>query len=90
MKPENIDVTAAMERRKKEAVRGVLFFAVIQAITAVCFGAMCFIPDIPRWLGLIFMGLAVFCLLLLIPALMVLKQRFKEIEGGELDEAGKY
>ena len=90
MTQKNIDVTAVRERRKKEAVRGVMFFALIQVITAVCLGAMYFIPDMPRWLGLIFVGMAAFCMLLLIPALMVLKQRFKEIEGGELDEAGKY
>jgi len=28
--------------------------------------------------------------LLIIPALILLKQRFEEIEGGELDAAGKY
>ena len=90
MKQENIDVAAIQVRRKREAVRGVLLFALLQAATAVCFGAMYFIPDLPRGWGLAFVGLAVLCLLLLIPALVVLKQRFKEIEGGELDEAGKY
>ena len=90
MTQRNIDAAANQTRRKKEAVRGVVFFAVIQVITAVCLGAMYFIPDIPHWLGLIFVGMAAFCLLLLIPAYMVLKQRFREIEGGELDEAGKY
>ena len=90
MKQKNIDVMANRERRKKDAVRGVLLFGFLQVITAVCFGAMCFIPDIPGWLGLVFGGLAVACLLLLIPAFVVLKQRFEEIEGGELDEAGQY
>ena len=31
--------------------------------------------------------LAVLCLVAIIPAIVVLKQRFKEIEGGELDAA---
>ena len=34
--------------------------------------------------------LAILCLALIIPALFVLKSRFKEIEGGEFDAAGKY
>ena len=90
MTQKNIDTAAVQTRRKKDAVRGVIFFGLIQVITAVCLGAMYFIPDMPHWLGLIFVGMAAFCLLLLIPAFVVLKQRFKEIEGGELDEAGKY
>ena len=90
MKQKNIDVADARTRRKKDAVRGVLLFAVIQVITAAFLGAMYFVPDMPGWLGLIFVGMAAFCLLLLVPAYLVLKQRFKEIEGGELDEAGKY
>ena len=90
MKQKNTDVMADRELIKKDAVRGVLLFGFLQVITAACFGAMCFIPDIPGWLGLVFGGLAAVCLLLLIPALIVLKQRFKEIEGGELDEAGQY
>jgi len=87
MKPGN---TEAKTRRKREAVKGVVFFALVQMATAVCFGALSLIPDIPGWLGTMFLILGVVCILLLIPALMVLKQRFAEIEGGELDEAGQY
>ena len=36
------------------------------------------------------LAVTAFCLLLIVPALVVLKERFKEIEGGELDAAGQY
>ncbi len=88
MKPESIEARKA--RRKKEAVQGVLLFALIQVLTAVAFLACLWIPDIPKWAALMFGGLALICMLVLIPALVVLGNRFKEIEGGELDEAGKY
>jgi len=87
MKPENIDKKAD---RKREAKLGVIFFALLQIATAVCFGALGMLPDIPGWLRTLFFVLAAICILLLIPAFLVLRQRYAEIEGGELDEAGKY
>ena len=48
------------------------------------------IPGMPQWCVILFGVLAVLCLALILPALLVLKDRFKEIEGGELDAAGKY
>ena len=77
-------------KRRKEAIHGVMFFALLQLATAICFGALCLIPDTPLWMVILFGVLTVFCLLLIIPALLVLKERFKEIEGGELDAAGQY
>ena len=88
MKPKSIEEKKATYR--KEAVHGVVFFALLQLGTAICFGSLCFIPDMPTWLLFLFAGLAVFCLILIGPALLVLKERFKEIEGGELDAAGQY
>ena len=88
MKPENIEERKA--QRKKSAVRGVAFFTLLQLACAVCFGALCFIPDVPDWFVVLFGMLAVLCLLLIIPAFILLKERFKEIEGGELDAAAEY
>ncbi len=88
MKRENIEQRKA--RLKKEAVQGVLLFAVVLAATAACFGVVCFVPDTPKAIVVVFGILAVLCLVPLIPALVVLKGRFAEIEGGELDEASKY
>ena len=87
MKQSNIDRRA---RDKKAAVVGVTFFAGLQLVTAAAFGSLCFIPDSPVWLVVLFGALAALCLLLVIPALVVMKQRFKEIEGGDLDEASEY
>ena len=88
MKPENIEVKKA--RRRREAVRGVLLFALLQTACVICFAALCWIPDLPRWLIWIFAALAVLCVIPVPVALAVLRQRFKEIEGGELDAAGQY
>ena len=88
MKQGNIEGKKA--RLKKESSYGVLIFAAIQLVCAIAFGSLCFIPDAPAWVVWMFFGFTVFCLLLIIPAFVVLKQRFREIEGGELDAAGKY
>lgn len=88
MKPENTE--ERRKQRKRSAVRGVLLFALLQLACAACFGALCLIPDMPSWFVVLFGGLAALTLVLILPALLVLKDRFKEIEGGELDAAGKY
>jgi len=88
MKQGNIEDKKA--KRKREAVYGVLGFAVLQLVCAIAFGSLCFVPDAPQGVFWCFLVLAVICLLLIIPALFALKERFKEIEGGELDVAGKY
>ena len=88
MKPESIE--ARKEQRKRSAVRGVLLFTLLQLACAICFGALCFIPDMPGWCVILFGVLAALSLVLILPAVLVLKDRFKEIEGGELDAAGKY
>lgn len=69
---------------------GAVFFVGLQLMCAVGFGALCSIPGLPLWAFWLFAVLAVFCLVLILPVLLLLKQRFHEIEGGELDEAGKY
>ena len=88
MKPVNIE--ERRRERKKSAVVGAVFFTLLQVACAVCFGALCFIPDAPRWVVVLFGALAVGCLLLILPVFKLLNERFKEIEGGELDAAGKY
>lgn len=88
MKPENIDKAKA--RRKRSAVRGVAFFTLLQLACAGCFWALRLIPELPGWCAALFGGLALLCLALIVPALLVLKTRFREIEGGELDAAAKY
>lgn len=77
-------------QRRCQATAGVISFALLQLACVICFAALCFIPDLPRWLFWLFAALAGFCGLLVIPALVVLKQRFDEIEGGEYDAAAEY
>ena len=85
--PRNTDL---QRRRKLEAVQGVALFAVIQlAVIGVMVG-LCFIPGMPGWCVALFGALAVLSGVSLIGALVVLRKRFQEIEGGELDAAAEY
>ena len=68
----------------------VVMFALFQAACAAVFAALCFIPDLPRWALRLFAALAGVSGLLVLPALVVLKERFQEIEGGESDAAAEY
>lgn len=86
--PENIKERQA--RRKRDAVRGLLFFSMLQVVTCAAFLALCFIPGLPGWAITLFLILGIVSLAMIIPALLVLRSRFREIEGGELDAAGKY
>lgn len=88
MKQENTEERKA--QRKRSAVRGVAFFALLQVASAVCLGALCFIPGLPKWCVSLFGVLAALCLVLVLPAVLALRERFREIEGGELDAASKY
>ena len=81
------------ERRRGQrrgAWAGVLFLGGTQVISAVVFAALCTIPELPGWAFVLFVALAVLSLVLVLPVLLLLKQRLKEIEGGELDEAAQY
>lgn len=83
-------IESRKRRQRRQAVLGVAMFFLFQAACTACFAALCFIPDLPRWAFRLFAALAVLCGLLVIPALVVLKQRFNEIEGGEYDAAAEY
>ena len=88
MKPESIDKRRA--RQKREAVRSVVIAAVLElAGAAVCVG-LALIPGMPVVLSAAFFVPAAVCLLLILSAVRALKERFREIEGGELDAAGQY
>ena len=91
--PKNID--PGQRAQKKDARKGAAFFALAHA----CYGAASVMVlramGLPfRWLNFSLL-VAAFALavgdLVTIPAVwIVLKQRMKEIEGGELDAARKY
>ncbi len=86
--PENIEARKA--RRKREAVRSVVLFALLQAACAAAFLSLRLIPELPQWLFQLFAVLAALCAIPIPVSLMALRQRFHEIEGGELDAAGQY
>lgn len=88
MKPESIDKRRA--RQKREAVRSVVIAAALELTGgAVCVG-LALIPGMPVVLSVAFFVSAAVCLLLILSAVRALKERFREIEGGEMDAAGQY
>ena len=84
------DIEQRRRRQKREAVQGVLLFAALRlASVIVLLWSISLIPELP-WLQVI---LGILTLIVGVPVLFVwpiLKQRFQEIEGGELDAAGQY
>lgn len=52
---------------------------------AAGFGALCTIPELPRWLEILFTTLAVGCLGLVLPVLWALNIRIKEIGCAQSD-----
>ena len=82
--------TDPKRRRRREAVRGVAIFGVFQLACAALLAALCFIPALPGWCVLLFGALAAGFLVPVVGAAAVLRERFREIERGELDAASKY
>ena len=69
---------------------GVGLFALFQLLCAVGLAALALLVEMPGWCAGLLWALAALCAALIIPALRVLKIRFQEIEGGELDAASQY
>lgn len=86
--PENIE--AGKRHQKRSAVLGVGTFVLSQAAVAAGLWALSRSPALPGWLAGLCTALGIIPLVLLIPALAVLRQRFHEIERGERYEAGQY
>lgn len=78
------------KKQRTDAVRGVLLFGVFQLVCVAGFIMLCLIPDLPRWAVILFAACAVACAAPMAAALAVLKKRFDEIQGGELDAARQY
>lgn len=77
-------------RYKRQAITGVLVCVVLLLPCAmICVGLSLF-PPLPWWGKALTAAGAVVCIVPVIFSLVVLKQRFKEIEGGELDAAAEY
>ena len=55
-------------------------FCLLQAACVVAFVSLTWIPELPRWVQILFYALATFCALLILPALAALSVRWKEID----------
>ena len=76
MKPGNT-------KEKRGAVIGVLAFGLLQLVCVIAFWALCLIPELPQWLFILFFACGALCIVLMLPALWALKQRFHEIDALE-------
>lgn len=85
-----VSTDSGPEKRKMDAVRSVVLFDLIQLVHAVFYAALCLIPGLYRWMFWLFTALAVYRILRMAGALAALVPRFREIERGEMDDAGKY
>ena len=88
MRPESIE--AAHRRKKRAAALGVAVYGLIMLGSAAVMAGLCFIPDMPLAAQVVLGICAAGFVLLFLPALWVLRARFKEIEGGESDAAAQY
>ena len=70
-------------REKRGAVLGIALFALLQLACVTGFWALCLIPDLPRWLFILFSVSGAFCAALMVPALWALKKRFQELDALE-------
>ena len=76
-------------RRRRGAIRGAIGFVLCQGGTALfLLWLRTWVPA--GWVGGLLLAIAVLDLLLIPPVFVVLRQRLKEIKGGELDAAGQY
>ena len=83
------ETTKAARARRRGAIWGAVCFALCQGGTAlVLLWLRTWVPA--GWVGGLLLAIAVLDLLLIPPVFVVLRQRLKEIEGGELDAAGQY
>lgn len=86
-RPKNIE--PAKRRERGEAIRGAVTHAAVQLLSAAALlGLRCL--TVRAWLDSLLLLVAVLDLVTIPFSLVVLRQRLREIEKGEMDEARKY
>ena len=86
-RPKNTE--PAKRRERKEAIRGVVTHVAVQLLSvAVLLGLRCL--TVRAWLDNLLLVVAVLDLITLPFSFVVLRQRLREIEKGEMEEARKY
>lgn len=89
MKQINID-SGAQKRRKSEAIKSAVVSSLLIALPAPVIIFLKFHFAIDGFWGIFLIICALFEIGMVIPILILLKSRLKEIEGGEEDAASKY
>ena len=86
-RPKNTE--PAKRRERKETIRGVVTHVAVQLLSvAVLLGLRCL--TVRAWLDNLLLLVAVLDLITLPFSFVVLRQRLREIEKGEMEEARKY
>ena len=86
MRPEN---TEPNRRETRSAALGLGLFALLQIACAVGFWALGQVPEMPRWLTILWWVLAGMCLVLLLPAAWALHIRIQEVDRGDAADMTK-
>jgi len=89
MKQSNTDFTA-QQKRKKDALQSAVLSSVLMLLSGGVLLILCAVYDVEGiWRALLTIA-ALLDLTAIIPVWILLKKRWKEIEGGEEDAAAKY
>ena len=83
-------MTPANTKRRRDALRGALPAAVVQALTAVVLLWARLQGGVPGFVSLLLLVLAIVDLGAIVPIWINYRIRLKEIEGGEEDAAAEY
>ena len=83
-------MTPANTKRRRDALRGALTATVVQVLTAAVLLWVRLQGDVPGFVALLLLVLAIIDLGAIVPIWINLRISLKEIEGGEEDAAAEY
>ena len=83
-------MTPANIERRREALRGALTATVVQILTAAVLLWVRLQGDVPGFVALLLLVLAIIDLGAIVPIWINFRARLKEIQGGEEDAAAEY
>lgn len=82
--------TDSQQKKRKDAIFSAVFYSLLTAVTAIVTLYIRFRFDITGFLGALLLIIALVDLGIIIPIYIILKERLKEIQGGEEDAAAQY
>ena len=83
-------MTPANTKRRRDALRGALTATVVQILTAAVLLWVRLQGDVPGFVALLLLVLAIIDLGAIVPIWINFRARLKEIQGGEEDAAAEY